>query len=107
MGCCVSFKRESKGPPAAQVPTTPAARGSALGARVRSTNDVSAVSARGDEAEQPACFSGESNDSHAEHQARGVASTLRVWVVGWALPPDNNCGVLWFPLPGHAFCEAV
>lgn len=51
---------------------TPAARGSALGARVRSTNDVSAVSARGDEAEQPACFSGESNDSHAEHQARAL-----------------------------------
>ncbi len=51
----------------AQVPASPVPR--SLGgnaARARSTND-STMSGR-DDAEAPACFSGESNDSHAEHQ---------------------------------------
>lgn len=50
---------------AAQVPNTPVPRG-AMGGRTRSTND-STMSGR-DEGDVPACFSGESNDSHAEHQ---------------------------------------
>ncbi|EIE19796.1 hypothetical protein COCSUDRAFT_67803 [Coccomyxa subellipsoidea C-169] len=56
----------------AQVPASPVPR--SLGgnaARARSTND-STMSGR-DDAEAPACFSGESNDSHAEHQGRPVA----------------------------------
>lgn len=51
-----------------QNPTSPVPRGSMGGnpARARSTND-STMSGR-DDGEAPACFSGESNDSHAEHQ---------------------------------------
>ncbi|BDA46846.1 hypothetical protein COCOBI_09-2990 [Coccomyxa sp. Obi] len=55
---------------ASQVPNSPAPR-AGLPARARSTND-SAISGK-DDAEAPACFSGESNDSHAEHQGRPVA----------------------------------
>lgn len=67
LGCkMVAHTKEADHSSVVQVPTTPAPRTS-LGARARSANDVSAISGREDP-EQPACFSGESNDSHAEHQ---------------------------------------
>ncbi|CAL8471464.1 g11006 [Coccomyxa elongata] len=56
---------------ASQVPNSPASR-TGLQARARSQTNDSAVSGK-DDAEAPACFSGESNDSHAEHQGRPVA----------------------------------
>ena len=49
-----------------QVPNSPATR-TGLQGRARSQTNDSAISGK-DDAEAPACFSGESNDSHAEHQ---------------------------------------
>jgi hypothetical protein len=94
------------------VPTTPAPRAN-LGARARSANDVSAVSGRDEGGEQPACFSGESNDSHAEHQEVcchacriyfPFINLLRVVALSPPGPPQSSecaaCMLRWRQHPG-------